>query len=371
MTETTNTQPKLPWTAPTIAEYGDVERLTLEPGDKLKLVKAGKTVKSGTTDSFGSLIFQDVKPGPGYIVQRGSAKTKSFRVLKPGENPKQSFYKKKTLKEGLNYVTMRDGVELAMTVRLPSGKTLADGPFPTLIEYSGYQTAAPHNLLNSVIASLGGGGGGNDPLAPATSTAVGSVIGPLLGYAVVSVQMRGSGCSGGAFGLFDYNTTYDGYDAVETVANQPWVQGHKVGMVGISFSGITQLFVGGSQPPHLAALAPMSVTDDIYTATGYPGGIFNKGFALSWISERADDAKPAPEGGQAWAKALTQAGDQHCIANQKLRLQTLPVLKLINENPYRTPALFDQRSPGARQGANRMAQTGSRQSKYRVCGPRI
>jgi len=43
-----------------------------------------------------------------------------------------------------------------MTVRLPAGKTLADGPFPTLVEYSGYQTAAPHDLLASIVASLTG-----------------------------------------------------------------------------------------------------------------------------------------------------------------------------------------------------------------------
>ena len=38
-----------------------------------------------------------------------------------------------------------------MTVRLPAGRTLADGPFPTLIEHSGYQIAAPNDLLQSVI----------------------------------------------------------------------------------------------------------------------------------------------------------------------------------------------------------------------------
>ena len=108
--------------------------------------------------------------------------------------------------------------------------------------------------------------------------------------------MRGSGCSGGAFDLFDLPTTYDGYDAVETVAAQSWVKGGKVGMGGISFSGITQLFVAGTQPPHLAAISPMSVSDDLYTATGYPGGIFNSGFAKTWVQERMDEAKPAPAG---------------------------------------------------------------------------
>ena len=242
---------------------------------------------------------------------------------------------------------MRDGVEIAMTVRLPQGKTLADGPFPTIIEYSGYQTAAPHDLLQSVIDSLGGSGAPADPLAPATSTAVGSLIAPLIGFAVVSVQMRGSGCSGGAFDLFDYPTTFDGYDAVETVGAQSWVKGGKVGMGGISFSGITQLFTAGTRPPHLAAVTPMSVTDDIYTGTGYPGGIFNSGFAQTWIQERMDDAKPAPDGGQPWARELVKQGDKHCIANQKLRLQTQDALQLQKENPFRTPSLFAHRAPGA------------------------
>jgi predicted acyl esterase len=227
-----------------------------------------------------------------------------------------------------------------MTVRLPAGKTLADGPFPTFIEYSGYQVAAPHDLLSSILS------GTSDPLAPASSTAVGSLVGPLLDFAVVSVQMRGSGCSGGAFDLFDLPTTYDGYDAVEAVAAQSWVKGGKVGMGGISFSGITQLFTAGTQPPHLAAIAPLSVTDDLYTGTGYPGGIFNSGFAKSWVAERMADARPAPGGGQDWARALVKAGDKHCRANQRLRLQTQDALKLQRQNPFRTPSVFAQRSPG-------------------------
>jgi uncharacterized protein len=159
--------------------------------------------------------------------------------------------------------------------------------------------------------------------------------------------MRGSGCSGGAFDLFGLPTTYDGYDAVETVAAQGWAKGSKVGMVGISFSGITQLFTAGTRPPHLAAITPMSVTDDTYSATGYPGGIFNKGFALSWITERMDDARPAPDGGQPWAKALVKAGDRNCRANQRLRLQTRDAVKLSRENPYRTPSLYDDRAAAA------------------------
>ncbi len=316
--------------------------LGAKKGQKLQLLDAGgHVVGSGKADRFGSKIFRELRPGGGYTVKRGRKSSPPFRVLRAGANPARAFYKRQKLKEGLNYVRMRDGVELAMTVRLPAGKKLGDGPFPTFIEYSGYQVAAPHNLLDSILA------GTPDPLAPAASTAVGSLIGPLLDFAVVSVQMRGSGCSGGAFDLFDLPTTYDGYDAIEAVAAQSWVKGDKVGMGGISFSGITQLFTAGTQPPHLAAIAPLSVTDDIYTGTGYPGGIFNSGFAESWVVERMDDAEPAPAGGQPWARALVKAGDKHCRANQKLRLQTQDALKLQRQNPFRTPSLFAHRAPGA------------------------
>ena len=146
-------------------------------------------------------------------------------------------------------------------------------------------------------------------------------------------------------------------------------------MGGISFSGITQLFTAGTQPPHLAAISPMSVTDDLYTATGYPGGIFNSGFAKTWVQERMDDAEPAPEGGQPWARELTKKGDKHCIANQKLRLQTQDAL----EDPgARTRSgrrrCSTQRAPGpvaqARQGARLPRSASSRTSRPAATSPR-
>jgi predicted acyl esterase len=306
---------------------------------------ASRIVGTGTTDAEGSLVLRDIEPGPGYTFRSpasaGASGTAEFTVLALEDVPDQSFYDDQQLDAGYNYLTMRDGIEVAATVRLPQGKTLADGPFPTVIEYSGYAVAPPHDALAGLLDPEAAA---NDPLIPSTSTAVGGIIAPLLGYATVSLQMRGSGCSGGAFGLFDLPTTADGYDAVEIVAAEPWVKGGKVGMVGISFSGISQFFVAGAQPPHLAAIAPMSVTDDLYS-TGYPGGIFNDGFAASWIAERASDAEPAPEGGQPWAKAMIDDGDEQCLENQQLRLQTLDVDEILETTPHRDPALFDDRSP--------------------------
>ncbi len=287
-------------------------------GAKLLLVRKGRVLATGRADRLGSRIFRALPAGGGYTVRRrtahGVAGTRSFSVLRPGANPPAAFFQKKKLHAGLNYVTMRDGVKLAMTVRPPPGKTLADGPFPTVIEYSGYQTAAPHDLLTSITTALSGGTAKDDPLAPASSTVVGAVIARLLGFTTVSVQMRGSGCSGGAFDLFDRPTTYDGYDAVESVGAQKWVRG-KVGMVGISFSGITQLFVAGTRPPHLAAIAPMSVTDDTYEGTGYPGGIFNNGFAQV-VDPGADERRAAGARRRPALRAGARQGRRQAVQGQ-------------------------------------------------------
>ncbi|MGH8997305.1 MAG: CocE/NonD family hydrolase, partial [Acidimicrobiales bacterium] len=314
------------------------------PHAHLKVLSgAGAVVGSGTVNGLGGLLVRNLGPGGGYRFETTGSKTEQtapFSVLSAHSAPPASFDAGQTLHAGLNYLKMRDGVLLAATVRLPPGKTLADGPFPTVIEYSGYDVAGPADL----IAALEGQASSTNPLLPSTSTIVGSVIAPLLGFAVVSLQMRGTGCSGGAFDLFGLDSDYDGYDAVQIVGSQGWVLHHKVGMVGISYSGFSQLIVAGTDPPDLAAITPLSPTDDLFS-TGYPGGIYNNGFAKSWVGERISDAEAAPGGGQPWATAEIKAGDRTCLANQVLHPEAEPLANLVGPNLARTPSLFDLRSP--------------------------
>ena len=140
---------------------------------------------------------------------------------------------------------------------------LGKGPFPTLIEYAGYGYANPAGPQSGI-----------------------AVIANLMGFAVVDVNMRGTGCSGGAFDFFEPLQQLDGYDVIETIAHQPWVLNNKVGMFGISYGGISQIFTAQNNPPSLAAITPMSVLDASAT-TLYPGGILNNGFAFSWAQGRA------------------------------------------------------------------------------------
>src|SRR4029079_7763426 len=135
------------------------------------------------------------------------------------------------------------------------------------------------------------------------------------------------------------------YDVVEAVAAQPWVARHEVGMVGISYPGISQLFVAQTQPPPLAAIAPLSVIADTYRSTLYPGGIFNNGFALSWARDRQRDGMPY---GQGWEHGIVDDGGPNgaqCAENQLLRLQNPDIVQLIDEHPFYETDLGDPLSP--------------------------
>lgn len=207
-----------------------------------------------------------------------------------------------SLEEGFQYLEMRDGVLLSAMVRFPDDAFYGPGPWPTVVEYSGY-----------------------GPSNPASEEA-GGRIARALGYATVSVNMRGSGCSGGVFDVFNPAQMADGYDTIEIVARQSWVQGGKVGMVGLSYSGISQLYTAATNPPHLAGVTAQSVVADPWLQA-WPGGIFNSGFTRQWIKERNASAAP---GGTSWVTRRIDAGDAVCAAHQPLRNQTLDFEDLVH-----------------------------------------
>jgi len=355
------------------------------PGDSVTLLQNGSPVavtgNPGVADSLGSLIIRSLTPGAGYAWDDTTSgqTTTSFAVLAPDADPatSSSLYTGQAMHQGLNYITVRDGIQLAATVRYPYGSTCsAAAPCPTVIEYSGYGTAGPTDPIPSLLAQATGTTCTNcgDPhLLPDSATEVGAVVARFAGFATVSLQMRGTGCSGGAYDLFGYPSDYDAYDAVEIVAHQGWVANHKVGMVGISYSGLSELPSAGTDPPDLAAIAPMSPTDDLFS-TGYPGGIYNDGFAESWIGDRIDDAKaaatltggvlaplsstPVSGVGQSWVYyeidaelAASGGASSTCLADQALHQQSESLSSLVGAQtvapgtgPGRDPSLFDRRS---------------------------
>jgi predicted acyl esterase len=140
---------------------------------------------------------------------------------------------------------------------------------------------------------------GYSPSNPEGTGEPGSMIANLMGFATVGVNIRGTGCSGGVFDVFNAAQRADGYDAIETVAAQDWVLGNRVGTVGLSYSGILQLYAASTAPPSLAAITPLSVIEDPWDQQ-WPGGIYNSGFTQEWLAQR-DQSSAAPSG---WVKRV-------------------------------------------------------------------
>ena len=310
---------------PAFDAHGSVEQVYvtgLTAGEQVSLLDSGgSTVATQSANSLGGSLFRDVAPGSGYHVKSIDLGTESepIEVHADTAAPWDPTVHDQTINSsGYQYLTTRDGTKLAINVSNPGGA----GPFPTLIEYSGYGYANPSGPQSGL-----------------------AMIANLMGFAVVDVNMRGTGCSGGAFDFFEPLQQLDGYDVIETVSKQPWVLNNQVGMFGISYGGISQLFTAQLNPPSLAAISPLSVLDATAT-TLYPGGILNTGFALSWAQERVDDAQPAgPSTGQRWAYKQIQQGDTTCAANQNLHGEAIDLINKVRANSHYVPAVADPLDP--------------------------
>jgi hypothetical protein len=219
-----------------------------------------------------------------------------------------------------------------------------DGPYPTVVSYSGYDPSQP----GSPVAGAEGLCGTLPVLCNAPHDES-CTLANLMGYASVGVNIRGTACSGGAFDYWETLQVLDGYDVIETVAHQKWVMHGKVGMTGLSYPGISQLFVAQSQPPHLAAITPQSVLADTSTSTLAPGGIFNEGFALNWARRVLDGAHPL---GKGWEKDIIKEeladGDASiCEENQLLHSQFVDAITVAKANPYYTDEVAKPLDPSS------------------------
>lgn len=304
-------------------------------GATIEALRDAKIVASGTVDERGSLVLRRLTPGSNYVVKVQGAKEQTRPLtVKSVESsaPAPDFYAKQTLQAGFNYLTMRDGTTLSAWVTLPRGR----GPFPTVVNYSGYAASRPGESIKGFEFLCE-----EFPVVCNTPSDPSALFAGMMGYATVSVNMRGTGCSGGAYDYFETLQLLDGYDVIETVAAQSWVQHHQVGMVGLSYPGISQLFVAAQRPPGLAAIAPMSVIGST-TTTLLPGGILNDGFALQWVKQVLSKAVPY---GQGWEQKRVDEGDEICRENQLLHGQLVDNVAQARQLKFHVPAEHDRFDP--------------------------
>ena len=127
------------------------------------------------------------------------------------------------------------------------------------------------------------------------------------GYAVLGVNIPGTGCSSGALSFFEKQWGTDGAEAVQWAAHQKWSNGN-VGMANWSFAGLSQVFVADQAPANLRAIAPGMVVTDPTRDVTYPGGVENTLFPAVWWAFIQEQ----------WSNAATHRDSrrrQTCLAN--------------------------------------------------------
>jgi putative CocE/NonD family hydrolase len=157
------------------------------------------------------------------------------------------------------YVTMRDGVRIAVDVLLPARASAA--PVPAVLEMTRYWRRAE----------------GSGP----TEEQLGFMHN---GYAVVTGDVRGTGAS---FGTWPYHRsrpeTLDFGELIAWVAKQSWSNGRVVGY-GVSYSANTADWMPERQNPALKAVDSRFPDYDPYADLYFPGGIANRWMIETWGS---------------------------------------------------------------------------------------
>ncbi|MEO8448613.1 MAG: CocE/NonD family hydrolase [Gemmatimonadota bacterium] len=178
------------------------------------------------------------------------------------------------------YVTMRDGVRLAVDVWYPPDLAAA-AKVPALIRSTRYVRAQEYGPIGKVLAVFG-------KLAW-VGGAIDLVNGA--GYVVVLVDARGSGAS---FGSRDAEWTpeevADMGDIVDWIVAQPWSNG-RVGGFGVSYEGNTAELLAATGRPAVRAVAPLFDDYDPIFTQAMAGGAFAKPFLDAWgAGNNATDA---------------------------------------------------------------------------------
>lgn len=165
------------------------------------------------------------------------------------------------------YLTMRDGVRIAVDVWLPADLR-PDSRIPTMLHMTRYWRSIQN-------------------LPPADYDGEMDMAFVEAGYAVVLVDARGSGASEGSRPIeWSPDEVADYSEIVDWIVAQPWSNG-RVGAFGISYdSNAAELLTVNNHPAVRAVALLFGDFDPLYTAA-MPGGLLNPGFIQAWSEGNA------------------------------------------------------------------------------------
>lgn len=175
----------------------------------------------------------------------------------------------KGVETGSTYLTMPDGTKIAVDILLPKGLPPTKR-VPVVLTLGRYWRSFELRIPPQP---------GKAPIAPRAMFA--DYLIPR-GYAMVVVDVRGSGASTGSSPYpWSPAEIADYAEVVRWVVQQPWCNG-AVGAVGLSYEGTTAQLVAATGCPEVKAVVPQAVEFDVYSDVALPGGIFNEAFIKAW-----------------------------------------------------------------------------------------
>ncbi len=102
------------------------------------------------------------------------------------------------------------------------------------------------------------------------------------GYAMVMVDVRGTGASFGAWrSPWERVTVDDSAGILDWICAQPWSNGRVVGM-GVSYLGTTAELLMATGHPALRGVIAEFNHPDLFNDIGFPGGLMNERFICAW-----------------------------------------------------------------------------------------
>lgn len=159
------------------------------------------------------------------------------------------------------YVHMSDGCALAVDVYLPVEQM--HWQLPTIVIFTPYTRRFWTKELQPDLEC-----------SPNTAIYRDSFV--KFGYALVVVDMRGTGASFGTrFAFRSPRERQDAYEIADWIVAQPWSNG-RIGSTGISYLGAAAAFLASTGHTAVKAVAPLFSISDIYSEQLFPGGMLSK-----------------------------------------------------------------------------------------------
>lgn len=234
-------------------------------------------------------------------------------------------------------IAMSDGVVLRANVYLPS----TTGRYPTVLTATGYNKDAG----NPTGQSCEGGFQGIAAVEPGLTEK---------GFAVMALDDRGTGASGGKWESWGQRTQDDYKEVLDWIQAQQWSSGG-VATTGESYMGITSLLIAEADAARVAEGKPRAVQAvwadipmaDAYRDVTFQGGAVDSGFMPLWLGLVTGLSDLPPSSLSANPQEAATIYLEHLFGNAEFSVSKLLGAEMGEEASYDGP-FYRLRSPVVR-----------------------